>query len=70
MPALWQEKAVSMHYAYNMMSDGGNLFRVARIHGVAAAMDAWRALHGFGRPVLHWSKSQHKLICGGWLRWK
>ena len=59
-----------MHYAYNMMSDGGNLFRVARVHGVAAAMDAWRALHGFGRPVLHWSKSQHKLICGGWLRWK
>ena len=63
-----------MHYAYNMMSYGGNLggnlFRVARIHGVAAAMDAWRALHGFSRPMLHWSKSQHKLICGGWLRWK
>ena len=59
-----------MHYSYNMLSDGGNLFRVARIYGVAAAMDAWRMLHGFGRPMCYWSRSQNNWICAGWHQWK
>lgn len=61
---------VSMHYAYQMLEGGSGLFQVARVHGIAAAMNAWRMLHGFGRPVCYWSRSQNKWICAGWSRWK